>query len=239
MKKIVHLANERGHANLGWLDTYYSFSFSNYYDPAKIHFGALRVLNDDIIQADKGFGTHPHDNMEIITIPLSGSLAHKDSMGNGSVITAGEIQIMSAGTGITHSEFNHSSTESANILQIWVFPNKKQVIPRYQQFNFESEQNQFKQIVSPNVDDEGGWIHQDGWLFLGTFDKSLQVDYKIKKPDNGIYVFVISGKATIAGTTLNEKDAIGLYQTDAISIISESDDTRLLLIDIPMSFTAN
>lgn len=238
MKKIIHPANERGHANHGWLDTYHSFSFSSYYDPQKIHFGALRVLNDDIIKEGEGFATHPHDNMEIITIPLSGSLEHKDSMGNGSVIRAGEVQIMSAGTGITHSEFNHSQTEEVNILQIWVFPNKKQVTPRYQQFQLTETTDELQQIISPNENDEGGWIYQDSWFFLGNFKDKQNIDYKIKKPENGVYIFVISGEATIEGTELKAKDAIGLSQTDSVNIVSKSEHTRLLFIDVPMSFTA-
>ncbi len=194
MNKIIHRANERGHANHGWLDAWHSFSFASYHDPLKVHFGALRVLNDDTIAGGQGFGTHPHDNMEIITIPLSGALAHKDSMGNGSSIRAGEIQIMSAGTGILHSEFNDLADTPANILQIWVFPNKKSVTPRYQQMSLNLEPvNRFHQIVSPDPDDEGGWIHQNAWFSLGTFDTGQQIDYKIKDGHNGVYVFIISG----------------------------------------------
>lgn len=234
---ILHKANTRGLANHGWLESHQTFSFANYYNPERMHFGVLRVLNDDIVEAGKGFGTHPHDNMEIISIPLEGDLEHKDSMGNTTIIKNGDIQIMSAGTGIFHSEFNKNHDQLVKFLQIWVYPNKKNVVPRYGQItlNKENRINQFQQIVSPNPDDDGVWMHQDSWFHLGTFGKNKSTDYILKKPGNGIYAFIIKGSATIGEQVLETRDGFGIWDTDKITITSNEDATEILLMEVPMS----
>lgn len=236
MKTVFHPADQRGHANHGWLDAHHSFSFASWYDPTKIHFGALRVLNDDIIAGNMGFGTHPHDNMEIITIPLVGALKHRDSMGNEATITAGEIQVMSAGTGIQHSEFN-ATNETLNLFQIWVFPNKKNVTPRYDQQLLDTTKmkNNFAQILSPNPDDDGVWIHQDAWFHLGEFDKGLEKNYSLKAANNGVYVLVVEGQVTINGQVLNKRDALGVWNTADVNI-AFTENSKVLLLDVPMEF---
>jgi redox-sensitive bicupin YhaK (pirin superfamily) len=236
MKTVLHKAGTRGHKNHGWLDTHHTFSFANYYNPERMHFGALRVLNDDIVIAGEGFGTHPHDNMEIISIPLYGDLEHKDSMGNGSVIRSGEVQVMSAGTGITHSEFNANANEDLNFFQIWVFPNKDDVTPRYgqQKFDFFNKQNELTQIVSPNPDDAGLWIHQDAWFNTGIFDKDYSFEYTMKKSGNGLYVIVIEGEFEVEGQTLFRRDGMGLWETDSVKIKALSDNARILLMEVPV-----
>lgn len=233
---VLHKANTRGHANHGWLDSHHSFSFANYHNPERMHFGVLRVLNDDRVDAGMGFGTHPHDNMEIISIPLEGDLEHKDSMGNTAVIRKGDIQVMSAGTGIYHSEYNKNKDQLTKFLQIWVYPNKKNVTPRYDQItlNEADRRNKLQQIISPNADDEGVWIHQDAWFHLGKFDKDFITEYKIKKEGNGIYAFVIKGDVTIGNINLNQRDALGIWDTSAINITAASQDAELLLIEVPM-----
>lgn len=233
---VLHKANTRGHANHGWLDSHHSFSFANYHNPERMHFGVLRVLNDDRVDAGMGFGTHPHDNMEIISIPLEGDLEHKDSMGNTAVIRKGDIQVMSAGTGIYHSEYNKNKDQLTKFLQIWVYPNKKNVTPRYDQItlNEADRRNKLQQIISPNADDEGVWIHQDAWFHLGKFDKDFTTEYKIKKEGNGIYAFVIKGDVTIGNINLNQRDALGIWDTSAINITAASQDAELLLIEVPM-----
>lgn len=233
---VLHKANTRGHANHGWLDSHHSFSFANYHNPDRMHFGVLRVLNDDRVDAGMGFGTHPHDNMEIISIPLEGDLEHKDSMGNTAVIRKGDIQVMSAGTGIYHSEYNKNKDQLTKFLQIWVYPNKKNVTPRYDQItlNEADRRNKLQQIISPNADDEGVWIHQDAWFHLGKFDKDFTTEYKIKKEGNGIYAFVIKGDVTIGNINLNQRDALGIWDTSAINITAASQDAELLLIEVPM-----
>ncbi|HAF30538.1 MAG TPA: hypothetical protein DCG75_15960 [Bacteroidales bacterium] len=236
MKTIYHKADSRGSADHGWLNTHFSFSFADYYNPERIHFGALRVLNDDTIAAGEGFGTHPHDNMEIITIPLSGDLEHKDNMGNSGVIRHGEIQVMSAGTGIQHSEFNHNKNQELKLLQIWVYPNKKNVEPRYDQISikdFEKENDLF-QIVSPNKNDKGVWIHQDAWFYLGNLKQAWTGEYVLKGNNHGVYVFVINGKITIENQELNMRDALGISETKEFKIKAES-DSRILLIEVPMN----
>lgn len=234
---VVHKANTRGMANHGWLESHQTFSFANYYNPERMHFGVLRVLNDDKVAAAMGFGTHPHDNMEIISIPLEGDLEHKDSMGNTTIIKNGDIQIMSAGTGIFHSEFNKNKDKQVKFLQIWVYPNKKNVTPRYDQITLEKEHgiNKFQQIVSPNPNDEGVWINQDAWFNLGTFDDKKSTTYTIKKPGNGIYAFIISGSATINNQLLETKDGLGIWDTQKITIASNENNTKILLMDVPMS----
>ena len=182
MKSVLHLANTRGHANHGWLDSHHSFSFANYYNPERMNFGVLRVLNDDRVDPGQGFGMHPHDNMEIISIPLEGDLEHKDSMGNTAMIKQGDIQVMSAGTGIRHSEYNKNKDKQVKFLQIWVFPNKKNVTPRYDQINLPGMEvkNEFHQILSPRPDDAGVWIHQNAWFSMGNFDKKTKLSYTLK-----------------------------------------------------------
>lgn len=234
---ILHKADTRGDANHGWLHSKHTFSFANYYNPDRMHFGVLRVLNDDIVEAGKGFGTHPHDNMEIISIPLEGDLEHKDSMNNIAVIKKGDIQIMSAGTGITHSEYNRNKDKPVKFLQIWVFPNKKNVTPRYDQITLKDEDrhNKLQQIVSPNPDDDGVWLNQDAWFFLGKFDTDFITDYEIRKKGNGIYAFILKGTVTIDGQTLNQRDGFGVWDTQKISIRANSADAEILLMEIPMS----
>ncbi len=235
MQKIIHTSVSRGHANHGWLDTKHTFSFANYYNPERIHFGALRVLNDDIIAAGTGFGEHPHDNMEIITIPLTGSVSHKDTMGNVSVVRAGEIQVMSAGSGIFHSEHNRGK-EVLNMFQIWLFPNQKNVTPRYDQVSLESlkKENEFYQVLSPDKDDQGVWIYQDAWFFMGDFDAGRQVTYTVKKPGNGVYIMVVEGEITIDGAKLGKRDAIELTELSDVYIRIDK-KTKLLVMDVPMS----
>jgi quercetin 2,3-dioxygenase len=233
---VLHRASTRGDANHGWLHSRHTFSFANYHNPERMHFGVLRVLNDDIVAAGKGFGTHPHDNMEIISIPLEGDLEHKDSMGNVSVIKNGDIQVMSAGTGITHSEYNKNINHQVKFLQIWLFPNKKGVTPRYDQItlNQKDRQNKFQQILSPYKDDAGVWIHQDAWFHLGRFDKGHTSDYKIKRNGNGVYAFILKGDVTIEGQVLHERDGLGVWDTEKISIVANSEDADVLLMDVPL-----
>lgn len=234
---IIHKANTRGHADHGWLDAYHSFSFASWYNPERVQFGALRVLNDDTIAAGMGFGTHPHDNMEIITIPLEGDLAHKDSMGNTETIKSGDIQVMSAGTGVKHSEFNPNADQRTKLLQIWVYPNQQNVAPRYQQItlNPEDRKNKLQQILSPIADDSGVWIHQDAWFHLGKFDKDLSVTYNLKKEGNGVYAFILSGTITINGQELETRDGFGIWNTNSLEIKATS-DAEFLLMEIPMQY---
>ena len=234
---ILHKADSRGLADHGWLLSRHTFSFANYYNPDRIHFGALRVLNDDTVEAGRGFDTHPHDNMEIISIPLEGDLEHRDSMGNLSVIRHGDIQVMSAGTGIFHSEFNKNKDQNVKFLQIWVFPNKKNVTPRYDQIslNISDRHNKLQQILSPNVDDEGVWIYQNAWFHLGKFSKGFNADYKLKVRKNGVYAFILNGDVTINDQELKSRDGFGILDTDALRISSDS-DSEFLLMEVPMVF---
>jgi redox-sensitive bicupin YhaK (pirin superfamily) len=233
---LIHKAATRGDANHGWLHSRHTFSFANYYNPERMHFGVLRVLNDDFVAPGMGFGTHPHDNMEIISIPLEGDLEHKDSMGNISVIKNCDIQVMSAGTGITHSEYNRNKEQAVKFLQIWVFPNKKDVKPRYDQITLNSEdrKNKFQQIVSPNTEDEGAWINQDAWFHIGKFDKDLTLDYSVKKTGNGVYIFVLKGDVIIEGNTLNERDGFGIWDVAKFNLKAISQDAEVLLMEVPM-----
>lgn len=236
MKKIFHPANERGHNDIGWLKANFSFSFGPYYNPDKVHFGVLRVLNDDIIAGGTGFGTHPHDNMEIITIPISGALEHKDSMGSIGVIHAGEVQVMSAGSGVTHSEYNHSKTEAANTLQIWLFPKERNIKPRYDQKNFNDvlKLNELTTLISPDkTNPDTLWINQDATFSLGDFEPGQSITYNFNTPGNGLYAFVIEGSIKLDGTTLNKRDALGVYDTSSITIETET-KSRILLIEVPM-----
>jgi quercetin 2,3-dioxygenase len=235
MNTILHKAGTRGHAKHGWLDSHHSFSFAHYYDPARMNFGALRVLNDDIVDGGQGFGTHPHDNMEIISIPLSGDLEHKDSMGNKTVIRQNDVQIMSAGTGIYHSEYNKNADKKVNFLQIWVFPKEENIKPRYDQKTFKPEDriNKLQNIVSPEKNDAGVLINQDAWFHLGTFKKGFETVYDLKVASNGVYVFVIEGDVTVNGQKLNKRDGFGLWNTEKIALTAET-DAEVLVIDVPM-----
>ncbi|MEO7284455.1 pirin family protein, partial [Gelidibacter sp.] len=216
MKTIYHKADTRGNANHGWLKSSHTFSFANYHNPERMNFGVLRVLNDDMVSESQGFGSHPHRDMEIISIPLEGDLKHKDNMGNETIIKAGDIQVMSAGTGVMHSEFNNNPDQPVKFLQIWVIPNKMNVTPRYGQITVadHAKPNDFQQIVSPNKDDEGVWIHQDAWFHLAKFDHGIAKEYKVKKEGNGVYVFVLEGKAKIGDQVLDKRDGLGIIDTD-------------------------
>ena len=237
MKKTFHAAKTRGNANHGWLNANHSFSFANYHNPERMNFGALRVLNDDTIAPGMGFGTHPHENMEIITIPLEGDLEHKDSMGNIGVINEGEIQVMSAGTGVHHSEYNKNANQAVKVLQLWVFPKKQNVTPRYDQMSVRDlkKPNDFYQVLSPNSEDAGMWVHQDTWFHLGEFDVEKSLDYTIKKPGNGVYVFVIEGSFNVEGENLKKRDAIGIWETETINFTVQS-ESKVLLVEVPMRF---
>lgn len=233
MKTVFHAAKSRGHANHGWLDAHHSFSFASWYDPQRIHFGMLRVLNDDIVAPGMGFGKHPHDNMEIITIPLSGALKHQDSMGFSEVIKAGEVQVMSAGTGIYHSEFNPNADQEVNLFQIWIFPNLKQIEPRYAQRKYELHLNTFTTLVGPKSSELSTWIQQDAWLSMGIFDAQNLAHYELKNPTNGCYVMVIDGEVKIGEQILHRRDAMGISQSNQIefNVISSA---KILVIEVPM-----
>ena len=235
MKTILHKAETRGHANHGWLDSHHTFSFADYYDPQRVHFGALRVLNDDRVAAGKGFGQHPHDNMEIVSIPLFGDLEHKDSMGNVAVIRKGEIQVMSAGTGIFHSEYNRNADKETQFLQIWVIPNKRNVTPRYDQISITdiAKEDELYQILSPNPDDQGVWIHQQAWFHLGDLSEGWTGSYKLKGEDTGVYFFVLEGEVTVAGQKLNKRDGFGVSETTEIDITANS-EAQLLIMEVAM-----
>ena len=237
MRTIYHAADSRGDANHGWLKSKHTFSFANYHNPERMGFGALRVINDDFVIAGQGFGKHSHRDMEIISIPLSGKLGHGDNIGNNGIIETGEIQVMSAGTGITHSEMNADDHEAVSFLQIWVIPNKMNAEPRYQQIRMDElmKPNAFNQILSPNSDDAGVWIHQDAWFSMGDFDKGVTETYQLKNPNNGVYIFVISGKVVINGNTLDTRDGLGFWDTKNFTM-DVLDDAKILLMEVPMSF---
>jgi redox-sensitive bicupin YhaK (pirin superfamily) len=232
---ILHRANTRGNANHGWLNSNHTFSFANYHNPERMHFGVLRVLNDDHVEPGMGFGTHPHNNMEIISIPLEGDLEHKDSMGNVGVIKQGDVQVMSAGTGVQHSEYNKNKDKAVKFLQIWLFPKKKGVTPRYDQMSFPKadRHNKLQQVLSPFPDDEGVWIHQDAWFHMGDFDKGFSTTYDIKKSGNGVYAFVLKGSININGQDLNSRDGLGIWNTNSLKIESTT-DAELLLMEVTM-----
>ncbi len=238
MKNILHKADTRGHANHGWLDSYHSFSFASYQNPERIHFGALRVLNDDTVAGGMGFGTHPHDNMEIISIPTSGDLEHFDNMGNKQVIRQGDVQVMSAGTGIQHGEKNKNKDKEVRFFQIWVFPNKKNVTPRYEQKSFSDgdKHNKLLTVVSPIGNTDGGvQIHQDAWFSLGKLDKGIETTYQLKKQTNGVYAFIIEGDVTINGEKLNRRDGLGITDASMLTIQAVT-DAEILLMEVPLSF---
>jgi len=237
---ILHKANSRGHANHGWLNSYHSFSFAHYYDPSRMNFGVLRVLNDDTVAPGMGFGAHPHNNMEIISIPLEGDLQHKDSMGNVQVIKQGDIQVLSAGTGIQHSEMNKNKDQEVKFLQIWLFPNRKNVQPRYDQLSLDQSKmkNEFLQILSPYADDDGVWIHQNAWFHMAELDKGLSKEYNFKSDKNGLYVFLLEGSMEVDGQQLAQRDGLGIWDTNKVKFTSLSEDAKVLLMEVPMEIEA-
>lgn len=236
MHSVIHKAETRGNANHGWLKSHHTFSFANYYNPERMNFGLLRVLNDDTVAAGMGFGTHPHDNMEIVSIPLEGDLEHKDSMGNVAVIKEGDLQVLSAGTGITHSEYNKNKNKEVKFLQIWIFPKEKNVTPRYDQISIRdiAKNNEFYQVLSPNKDDQGVWINQEAWFHIGKFEKGNSDTYKLKKEGNGVYAFILEGEVEINNEILSERDGMGVWDTDSIHV-NATENTRILLMEVPMS----
>jgi len=237
MKTQIHKANSRGHANHGWLDTHHSFSFASWYNPERMHFGMLRVLNDDVVAGGKGFGTHPHENMEIISIPLSGDLEHKDSMGTTSVIRENDIQVMSAGTGVLHSEYNKNPDKEVNFLQIWIFPKIKNIAPRYDQksYNPDDSLNKVLRLVSPLEDvSDSVKINQDAYISLTTLEGNSEINYKMNQEDNGVYALLLEGDAVIGGNSLAVKDATGISETDSFSVKTQS-KAKVLFIEVPMS----
>ncbi|MDX9882750.1 MAG: pirin family protein [Prolixibacteraceae bacterium] len=233
METKLYRSEQRGQANHGWLNAHYSFSFSNYYNPENIHFGALRVLNDDVIQPGMGFGTHPHDNMEIITIPLKGALKHQDSMGHQSVITTGEVQVMSAGTGIRHSEFNASEEEALNLFQIWIFPYRDGLKPRYDQKKFETEPGKLSLLVSPDGRDGSLSINQNAFISRIHLEERNRFDYQPYLKGNGLFMMVIDGTAAISGETLGRRDAITLKKPDKIALEALG-QLDLLILEVPV-----
>ena len=235
MRTIIHKAGERGHADHGWLNAHHSFSFANWYDPSKVHFGMLRVLNDDVVAPSQGFGMHPHNDMEIITIILEGALQHRDNMGNGSVIRPGDVQVMSAGTGVMHSEFNPSNVEPTNLFQLWIFPKEKGIKPRYDQKSFSVDERKNKtQLVASGLQRNGElYIHQDAALSLAQIEKSKSVNYAIARPGNGAYIMVVKGSVSVEGQLLSTRDAIGVWETDTVEIKAE-EISEVLIVDVPM-----
>ncbi len=236
MKTIVHKAETRGHANHGWLNSHHTFSFASYQNPERMNFGVLRVLNDDVVSEARGFGTHPHRNMEIISIPLEGDLQHMDNMGNSTVIKQGDVQVMSAGTGIQHSEYNKNKDQPVKFLQIWIIPNKIDVEPRYDQISLRDieKKNALYQILSPDIKEQGVWIHQDAWFHLGDFDSGMQASYSLKKKGNGIYVFVLEGEVEINNQLLSKRDGYGIWDVAQFDfkIVGPS---KVLLMEVPMA----
>ena len=240
---ILHKANTRGHADHGWLNSFQSFSFAGYYNPQRVQFGVLRVLNDDRVEGGKGFGSHPHDNMEIISIPLEGSLVHQDNMGHKEVVSAGEIQVMSTGSGVFHSEYNNNPDKLVKFLQIWVYPNKLNVTPRYDQVRLDpaKEHNALQQLIYPypgstqaKPANDGAWIYQDAWFHMGTFDAVRKFTYDVKKPGNGVYLFVIDGVFLYNGERLDTRDGLGITGTDSINIEAAEQGSRILIMEVPM-----
>jgi quercetin 2,3-dioxygenase len=235
MNTLYYPASERGHVNFGWLDSHHSFSFGNWYDPEKVHFGALRVLNDDIVKGGKGFDMHPHDNMEIVSIPLKGAIAHKDSTGTEEIIYSGDVQIMSAGSGIRHSEYNASHYDPVNFLQIWIFPKQQNIKPRHDQKKFDQEgrKGKWQIVVSPQPADGGVWINQDARMALTRLQAGKEISFSPVFPGNGVYVFVLEGEVTIDGKKLDKRDALGIWETDSVNI-QAGPDSELLVIEVPM-----
>ena len=236
MTTVLHKADTRGHANHGWLNSFHTFSFANYYNPERVHFGMLRVLNDDTVAPGRGFGTHPHDNMEIISIPLKGDLEHKDSMGTTAVIKEGEIQVMSAGTGVYHSEYNKNSDQEVKFLQIWIFPREKDVTPRYDQMEIAEllKPDTLSQVLSPSKEDQGVWINQDAWFHIGHFGEDTNTSYSLKKPGNGVYAFMLEGNATVADQALNTRDGLGISDAESFEVEAKA-GAKILLMEVPMN----
>ncbi|WKN31240.1 pirin family protein [Porifericola rhodea] len=234
MKTILHQSNNRGHSNFGWLDSYHSFSFGRYYDPQRMGFGVLRVLNDDHVTGGAGFGTHPHDNMEIVSIPLWGNMAHKDSTGTNGVIKTGDVQIMSAGSGITHSEFNLSKDKDLKFLQIWVMPKERNIKPRYaqQSYDLNYNLNQWQTVVAPD-EEQALWINQDAYFTMIKTDRVLQTSYRLKQAANGVYLFVIEGMLKVKEHQLKQRDALGVYEAEEVEM-EISKDAYILAIEVPM-----
>lgn len=235
MKQIIHRGTSRGNANLGWLNSYHTFSFAGYHNSSRMHFGVLRVLNDDVVAPGRGFGAHPHENMEIISIPLNGALKHNDNTGRSEIINAGDVQIMSAGSGITHAEMNASATEPVNFLQIWIFPKVENIQPRYEQKTFilEDRKNKWQTIVSPEKDAEPIWINQDAWFMLSDLDENKTLQYNLQMKNNGVYLFVLDGEIEIVGEKLVKRDAIALTEIGEFDI-KASTNAQLLLMEVPM-----
>ncbi|MBI1192088.1 MAG: pirin family protein [Bacteroidetes bacterium] len=233
MKTVYHSAQSRGFADHDWLKSYHSFSFANYHEQERMHFGVLRVLNDDAVAPGKGFGRHPHSNMEIISIPLQGALVHQDSMGNKSIIRQGDIQVMSAGTGVEHSEFNNSNSEQVRFLQIWVIPRAKGVAPRYDQQQIPEAPNTLVQVLSPSPEDQGVWIHQNAWFSIGTFDQDVSLTYTLHDQGNGLYAFVLDGQVKLGGHALNRRDGLGIWETESVQLEVHA-GAQVLLMEVPM-----
>ena len=237
MKTIIHKSDSRGFANHGWLKSHHTFSFASYQNPERMSFGALRVLNDDIVQPKMGFGTHPHQNMEIISIPLKGALSHKDSLGNKRAIEVGEVQVMSAGTGLTHSEFNDSKTDEVNFLQLWIMPQELGVKPNYEQRNFSSEgkQNQLQTLVAPldKLEDNALPINQQAYIYKSNLEAENTISLNVKSTSNGFYIFVVEGEIEVANTTLDKRDAIGVLETEALEIKANI-NSELIIVEVPM-----
>ncbi|MDA8569021.1 pirin family protein [Flavobacteriaceae bacterium] len=236
MKTILHTADSRGTANHGWLQSHHTFSFAGYHHPERHHFGVLRVLNDDTVAGGMGFGTHPHRDMEIISIPLEGDLKHQDNTGTAALIKHGDVQVMSAGRGIEHSEYNANADKTVKFLQIWVIPKVTGVPPRYQQISLKAEdrKNKLQQILSPNSEDQGVWIHQDAWFHLGSLDKGKALKYQLKDPqNNGVYAFVVKGSLEVAGSHLTQRDGLGITDTHEFDL-KASEDSEILLMELPM-----
>jgi len=235
MKTTLHKADSRGKADHGWLNSHHTFSFASYHNPERVRFGLLRVLNDDIVQPGEGFGTHPHDNMEIISIPIKGALAHKDSTGSEHVINTGDVQIMSAGSGLYHSEYNASKKDEVNFLQIWIFPKERDIEPRYDQksYNADERKNKFQLVVSPAKDNGSLWINQDAYFSLLNLEKGKDISYNINKKTNSVYLFLINGSVTAAGENLDKRDGLGIEYTDEVTI-SANENSELLVIEVPM-----
>ncbi|MGF1534707.1 MAG: pirin family protein [Bernardetiaceae bacterium] len=235
MKTVLHLADSRGHVDFGWLQSYHTFSFGSYHNPERIHFGALRVLNDDTVAPGRGFATHAHQNMEIISIPLEGDLEHKDSLGNQTLIHQGDVQVMSAGTGVRHSEYNKNRDRPVKFLQIWLIPNQQNVAPRYGQITLKASamHNRLAQILSPKPDDDGVWVHQRAWFHLGNLDAGLRLPYTWKSPQNGLYLFVIRGRVQVGEQVLEQRDGMGIWETEQIDITAQT-AAYILLMEVPM-----
>ncbi len=233
MKTIIHKATSRGHFNHGWLNTWHTFSFARYYEPERVNFGALRVLNDDVIAPGTGFGRHPHDNMEIITIPLEGKVLHRDSMGNEEFITPGEVQVMSAGTGIFHEEHNGSAEEYLSLLQIWIFPDEKSITPTYAQKNFSAEPalNNWQKLVSKN-DDGTLHIHQDANISRVFLEAGKSLDYTLSNEAFGSYLFIINGEINLGEMELHKRDGVGIYDATSFSIRAKT-DAYILNLEVP------